>query len=566
MRGKIKGHYVLISIWSVLLFLSSFTNPDAHHDGIILHYGSLAGKGLIPHEDFYSQWGPLFSYFVTIPQLLQSDLYVLRLFSLICFLILAIVYMKFLNLMGLEKLTLPLSILFCLSYPGLIVYGADNNHPFWNLGWPNQYAFTFLLASLIFLIDKSRLTDKRSRILLGALFLQISPYIRFNFFPLTISLTFVLAFYYFRQSRTLREFTWFTIASASTNLFILGSFYWLGILDEWWTQNFLDPLLNDSIGVVGSLNSEFIIGYAKSHLILSIVLLFTVFAFTRKTSSERILYPILLSIYGIIVFLFTSSASLNKESNRFLVWTDKVFQDMPLSYISLSLVYFPAAFVYLFLRRGYRDQNLTILAVGSLFSFPLLHNLNVDYIWMNSYFLIPFVLRIYNEGKKRIFDGKVFVQVSLHICAVWILIIASRFTVAEKFTFTDPPLNGMLSTSRNIQQEISGNLKLISNLNENKNVVSICNDFLYEASENFNPSSLSTRRLFRDEVLNERIKLPTELTRTDALFVCGINEKELGTLKLKFPNREFIQFRSDVSGNVYISVLIRLKGESSGGG
>ncbi len=140
-------NFIFLSLILFLIFLAAHLirvryDPDPHHEGLILTAAIAFAEGLVPHRDYFSQYGPISSvvhglWFIVAPNNLLS----LRIFNAILLAITSYFLFYILNKKLSFKLSFFITLVWSISSPEILPAG---------LPWPSVIS-TLLLLIVIFL-------------------------------------------------------------------------------------------------------------------------------------------------------------------------------------------------------------------------------------------------------------------------------------------------------------------------------------------------------------------------------------------------------------------------------
>jgi len=565
-RNRLKS--LGIAFWLFLFFTSSLFNPDAHHDGIVLFYGSQVSGGSLPNRDFYSQWGPIYSLIVSTPLLFSDELYSLRVFQGFSLIVLFAIFYKMARRLLPPKFAYLGFILFALSYPGLIDMGGDQRYPTWQVGYPNLYGLILIASStLVFLNYYNREFRKRQPfyLMLIVCLLNLSFYVRVNFIFLITTISLAYFFLIFKKTKSFHSALQFIFYTLSFHLVALGVMFFTNSLNPWLEQNIADPLEYSSRGFYGNFGFSWIINSLIFNSTLTLILLSI--AWTRNKYGARntshIFVVLLMSVLILLTMLPDSVANFHFP-NRYYNLLAYLLRDIHLSFLALALVITLLFPIFILRKNRKPNSDIIVLYSGAIGSLGLLHNLNLDYVWVNSFFLYLFPIRLLAE-----FSDRRELRIDVLKTSILIVVVCLTLSVTSNIGKTwgslvfykSSPVSKMISTDAERAFLIAENLKLFSKIPNRTNrmsVVSLCPDLLYEESRSLEPESLFDRGIIKEQLLNESESFPTFLSEADYVFICDLSETEFYSLESRIESRAIMFAVSEVGPNQIRSALLKL--------
>lgn len=558
--------FVGMLLYLFLFFSSSLFNPDPHHDGIVFFYGSQVTDGLLPNRDFYSSWGPIYSFVVSVPLFFSNELYSLRIFQGLSLIVLFIVFYEMARKVLPPKFAYFAFIIFVLSYPGLIDMGGDQIYPVWQAGWPNLYGLIFVASSTLVFLNYynsgGRKRDPYYFVLMVCL-LNLAFYVRVNFIFLitTMSLSYFLLI--LKKTNSFVSALRFIFYTLSFHLVALGTMFLSGSLSPWFKQNIADPLKDSSEGRYGNFGFSWITNALIFYLTLTLILLLV--AWTRYkygvTSVPHIFVVLLLSVLILLSMLPNSEANFH-FFNRYYVFMAYLLGDIHLSFLALALFITLFFTIFIFRQNINFHSDIIILYGGAIGSLGLLHNLNLDYVWLNSFFFYLFAIRLLAETSNR----KEF-KIDVLKTSVLIVVLCLSFSVASNIGkvrgsvvfFNSSPVANMISTDTGRAFLITENLKLFSKIPNAKSLVSLCPDLLYEKSISLDLEFIFNKGRIKEQLLNNSESFPTFMSEVDYIFICDLSETEFYLLRSRIESRAIMYAVSEVGPDQIRSVVLKLK-------
>jgi len=471
---------ILFSYSIGILYLLRF-NPDPQHDGILLSAGSATSKGLIPHQDYIFIWGPLLPYILSIPAHIGDNLFNLRVFGYLCFLLTTFfAYLINKKLFSKNQAKL-ISITWLISFPAFSMYSAAK-WPLPSPVWPNIYGTLLILIAALILIQLQNKTSGHILLALSSgLFSVLSLFIRLDLITLYFGL---LVFMVLKYKNKIELFV-FLIPTMVTILIFL--FKKSSIFIQAWKQQNFDSVISG--GYTSGVPSFTIFGALRALIAITLLsILYFSFVFIFKIiidKQKKYLYVIasLLIIYLTFCFVYNYKNYSVFPLNKLIVWLNKINSEFSLGFVAVSLVaIIPLTYLnYKNKRLNITDNpNYVLLAILAFCSLQLNHNFNIDYIWINSIFLISYVLLGIHENTK--FKVKVLVLPSIIFsCIIFISGIIS-LQQSQIYNFKYHPLEKMKTNNILYGKELDAELKLINSIPVGSNFQNLCADSLYSVN------------------------------------------------------------------------------------
>ena len=471
---------ILFSYLFGVLYLLRF-NPDPQHDGILLSAGSATSEGLIPHQDYIFIWGPLLPYILSIPAHIGDNLFNLRIFGYLCFCLTTFfVYLINKKLFSKNQAAL-ISITWLISFPAFSMYSAAK----WPLPspiWPNIYGILMILISTFILIQLHFKAGRHTLLLLiSGLFSVLSVFIRLDLITLYFGL---LVFMVLKYKKKIEVFVFLT-PTILTILFILlkkSSIF----VKAWKQQNF-DSLING--GYTSGIPSVTLAGTLRALLaitLLSILYFSVVFIF--KSIIEKQKKYLYLKVLLLITYLFFCSVYNYKNYsifllNKLIVWFNRINSEFSLGIIAISLIAIIPLTYFNYKNKKFNindNPNYVLLAILAFCSLPLNHNFNIDYIWINSVFLISYVLFGIYENTE--FEIKFLVLPSIIFSGIIFISGIISLQQSQIYDFKYQPLEKMKTNNILYGREIDAEFKLINSIPTGSNFQNLCADSLYSVN------------------------------------------------------------------------------------
>ena len=554
-----------VIIWLTFFFSSSFFIPDPHHDGIVFFYGNQVAQGLVPNRDFYSQWGPLYAFIVSIPILLFSEMYSLRIFQGLSLMVLIIIFYK------ISKIVLPAnysylgSFLFLISYPGLVDMGGDQRYPSWQAGWPNLYGFIFVASSTLIFLNYYNLPKRRSQTLYLIFIvcsLNLSLYIRVNFIFLIIMISLAYLVVIFKTTGSINLLLQFIAYTAIFHSVAIGLMFFMKTLKPWWSQNVVDPIAYSSVGFYGNFGFKSIL---ETFIFISalIMILFAI-AWIRngfgQGSFEYVFVILLFSgIFSLVKFSDLQSTYLLPKN--YFDWLAYLLGDVHLSFLALAMVSIFLFPIYVLRSTKKFKSETLILYSGAIGTLGLLHNLKLDYVWINSFFLYLMLMKILAELNDRRGFSLDLLKTSVLIvvvCLILSVILNISKTWGSLFVYKSSPISRMISTDIERALLTTENLMLFGKIPKEETAISLCPDLLYDQAKPIEPEALFDRALVRANLLSMDKPFPTFLSNVKYVFICDLNEGEFDLLEMRIQSRATIFAESEVLIGESRSVVLEM--------
>ena len=269
-------------------------------------------------------------------------------------------------------------------------------------------------------------------------------------------------------------------------------------------------------------------------LLLSLLYLTTLLAILTKKLNVKHYFRtfvsvlILVSTFSATLFVFDISGA--QLINKAKPWLERSYSQIALGYLATAcLLLLPLSILnfrrnFLFKKTHPSVTLLGLLAFGSI---PLNHNLNIDYIWINSAFLISYISLSINLIYK--WDLRRILIPSFVFCAISLLIGLLSITQANIYSFKNEPLKFMQHKELFKGKEIDEEMSLFYRIPSNSVVKNNCSDSLYMATNNkLIVAGKSLSRETNGYYLNR-----FEKSETDWVFECNIGIGRLKELKNK---------------------------------
>lgn len=507
-------------------------NPDAHHDGILISYGQAITSGLAPYKDFILIWGPLLPYILSAPLHFTTSLISFRLFGLLFILLNSYFLYQINSKFVSRKFAYLISITWLLSYPAFSTI-KNGNWPGVVTAWPNIYGFTLVLVSCTIIATTIKTNKLNIYYQFSAgICLAASILIRVDFIFLV---TAIASSYYIslRKLQYVRAIKFFFTGIITCILSILSTLIFNDSLFNWFEQNILILRSNDNLGIqnysaIGLLR-QFVYLIVLSILISSIALaldLKNLKVYLMKKKNETVLVFIAALAFAVLIYAY------QPEYN---IWIYNISQEISLSYLALSLIVFLVCIVNELKRRGvtlFKNSDYILYIFASLGSIPLMHNVTLSYIWMNSLFIISFSFICLRKFTPK-FATRILV-VSLLICSWSTISNGVQLIDSPKYKFKTGSIQNMYGTDLEYSQKLDFNLKLINSIPKNVKFVNICFDFINVVG----PDGLrSSSKAFTNSFGPDFDKELT-LEKSDWVFKCDLNQNDFDLLYTEYFGKE----------------------------
>lgn len=518
--------------FTIQTFFQLFVNIDLQHDGVPYYIGKIVAQGNVPHKDFEFIWGPISAWFYSIPFFISSSDILLhqRIFFVVCeILIAALVYLFLIKQINKIKALSISSLIYLVNPTAILTVGESEPHSS-NSFWPNRIATILVLIALLI---SQRSKSLNSKVVCVSVLIFVLPLVRFNYIVFSLILLVLISVKScsFRKNELKHE-----VGGVKTILYMLLSISILTSICmklDWFAPFLSDavqPIINPSYenGV-----PEFTVnGITKSLLILTLMYLLIINlnqSIIKSLIRQRVLF---LGILIVLALSFFLQLGFGFSISHYLLF---IITRLPLSFILVPLV---LAFIKLpkFIRS--KDIVSLIFASSTLSLLPLSHNLNLDYIWLNS--TIPILSVFANLNTLSIIQGERLSRI--YKPAIITLIISSLFLPyqlidSSKSSYNLGNLGYILATNSNSAKSIDFMGKIwnseISNAQERGLPVQLsCRNGLIAGSLKRAP----IMNIFSGNLENAQ---KARATNTIALF-CEINLQELADIhKLLEPNFHF---------------------------
>lgn len=441
--GKIYEAVLFISI-TIQILLQLMVNLDLQHDGLPYYIGKIVAEGNIPHQDFKYIWGPFSAWFYSVPFALfpLKSLLMQRCFFLLCeILICTLNYRLLVPHYSRKKALIISGVLFALNPTAMFSLDSQSFHPS-HAFWPNRICTLFILLVIVLL---ERIRSRSISLQILALLTVTLPLIRFNFLVFSfITIILVLRIRIRENEKHKSSLSIWNVQRVLYLFSILFYCYLLSLFD--WFRPFLEdstePFRNPTYEN-GAPGISFL-GIFKSLMVLFLIYCSFMMLVYLKTNVQvhaiRVAF-LAATLIGVsfTAIRYTYLFGLN-ISHYFFV----IVHFIPLGFIVMCLGY-----SFILLPRLLRNASLVdlVLISGILSMLPLSHNLNLDYIWLNStvpmiavFRNLPSFILEKNGIWKRALNLSV-ILISLSAC--WALIL---FGTSVKTTFRSEYLGGVVST------------------------------------------------------------------------------------------------------------------------
>ena len=385
-------------------------NPDSYHEGFLLSYGEMTHRGLTPNLDYISLWGPFLPYLLSIPMYFMNNLIALRVFGYLCICLASYILYR-INIRNTSRSnSLLISAVWLISYPPFSMLSCSKRcattlWPGGSSAWPNIYGILLILLSayiLVFTITKPQNLINFFLVFVSGSFAVLSVFIRIDFiFAYTAIVLFV---YWVKKSGKL--FFIFVTPFLIVFCYILynrSSSFINSWFEQTFTTLFSEPFTNgvpiySATGVLRSLLFIFLL--FSLYVTFILIINFKSLLFKNKFINFSSLFVL---IYLTISFLYNIEIITNNPLNKLYPWFNGVNSKFGLGYIAISLITLvPLTLMNIKKQKINKNKNLqfslsAFLAFGTL---PLNHSFSVDYIWLNSVFLISYTLLSLSEVLK----------------------------------------------------------------------------------------------------------------------------------------------------------------------
>ena len=525
---KIKSIYVFLFLLLIYfisnLYLLTF-NPDPHHDGILLSAGYMTSQGMIPHVDYTFIWGPLLPLILSIPIKFISSLLILRFFGYICIILYTILLYKLISKVTSKSNSILISLTWLISYPPFAIQDGGT-WPKASTAWPNMYAFIFVLTSVLILIRALTETNKKIIAIFmisAGLFAAFPLFIRISFLSIYLGIVIFILF-----TKQLRSYLYFFM----TPLFLTGI---LLINQNKFTQAWVEQTFTvlKTSSVSNGVPEFTLVGISRA--VIAILALFILYCASyylfRNLLAKKfsLIKNILLFLLTTLYIYFVNNYDLVTQTNfkkLFRVFNKANFE-FGLGYLSIALVMLIPITIANLIKNRFSLQKNPVLIFSGLLSFaslPLSHNINIDYIWLNSPFILLYVFISLNEYFKV--EIKNLVLPSLLFCTILYSFNFISLISNDNYSYTNSPLTGMRDTNLKKGIDLDKEFDLIKKIPSGANLLNLCYDTLYVVSDRKN--------LVRSRALSANINpiYASELKPIagDWIFLCNIPETQVNTI------------------------------------
>jgi hypothetical protein len=203
----------------------------------------------------------------------------------------------------------------------------------------------------------------------------------------------------------------------------------------------------------------------------------------------------------------TSIGIENIYANKVMVWIEKINSEFALGFVALSFVFFVPFSIIVFKKKLIglsENENLIPLLLLALASIPLSHNLNIDYLWLNSIFVIS--LMAYLVASTTRFSIVQMVIPSFIAIGLSLLLGLNQLNNSQIYSFKNSTLMGMRITNEKKGFDIDKEFQIINSIPNHSRFQNLCSDSIYGVNDN--QSILSSKmiqtsniKLFANELL-----------------------------------------------------------------
>lgn len=475
-----KKYFLVLSTvlyFIAIIYLLKF-NPDPHHDGILFSAGSATSNGLVPQLDYLFIWGPLFPYLLSIPFITWNSLLSLRIFGYIIICITAFLIYRVNNRNLPRHISAMLSVTWLASYPAISIY-SSNIWPTAMTSWPNMYGFMMILISILILLNQKKSNEKYIFLpFIAGTFAVASIFIRFNFIALYFGL-FVFVALKYKYSKA-------TILFVLPALIISLVFYLnrkSDFIEAWVTQTFTAL---KSGGYNTGIPSVSLLGLTRAFA--SIFLLAAIYSvllcLVQNITKRKLIISLVLSMITAIYILISKIENKTFSLGKLDPWIDKINSEFSLGYVAVSLLCLIPLTYWGYKQRDFdieSNPNQVLLCILAFVTLPLNHNLNIDYIWLNSIFLVSYAVPLLLKFTKLNYLS--FFIPSLIFSLAVLVFGVINMNAKNVYQFTNPPLIGMKSVDFKAGQDLDAELKLINAIPNNSQFQNLCENSIYALGE-----------------------------------------------------------------------------------
>jgi len=448
-------------------------NPDPHHDGILFSAGSATSNGLVPQKDYLFIWGPLLPYLLSIPLIMGDSLVSLRIYGYIIICVIALLMHRVNSRILPSDISVILSATWLISYPAVSVY----NSRLWPAAmttWPNLYGFLIILISILTLLNYIKSNHKYSflPLIAGAVAL-LSILIRFNFITLYFGL-FIFVVLKYKRSKV-------------TVLFVLPALIFVLVIclnrksdfiEAWITQTFKAL---QSGGYSTGIPSISFLGLTRSLvLIFLLAIIYAVVLRLVQTITKRNLVISLALLIMTATYIVVSKIFF---LGKLEPWIDRINSQYSLGYVAISILLLTPLTYRSYKQGGFdieSNPNQVLFFIMAIASLPLNHNLNIDYIWMNSIFVVSYATLLILKLTRL--DYRSFFLPSLIFSMLVLMFGVMSTNTKSVYNFVNPPLKGMKTVDVEGGEDLDSELKLIRKIPDYSKFQNLCEDSIYALS------------------------------------------------------------------------------------
>jgi hypothetical protein len=442
---------VFFTVLSIFHTINARIDPDIHHDGYIYAAAIASSEGLIPHRDFFAQYGPItpilqgFWLKLTEPTLLN-----LRYLSVLLLLITTWVTYSILRQRCSEASALLLVAAYNVSTPIILPY---------LLPWPTVLSTLIILISLKMLLSTTHRKPKYLEgILVGSL-LALGVFVRIHVLVVIVFLVIALVLLKYEKL--------FIIS------FLTGSFITIGVIFSFliFSQSFMALLkdmvfwpLNAYSGVSTSWKLTLANAFVFSLLLIYPSLYFLVNRLNKVKYLKLYILALLLPALFLSIPLSSRIRTIPAEEKSYLnpyFLMHYLAQDLPLFIPLFSIGLFVAltlvGIIHLVMRTFERfDETKTLtfaVCMGSITQmYPSPDQLHAW--WIAPIFIAALPI------------WRIQVNRSIFVSFVTLIILFNGYknyleVIKPRYSFTSPALIGMLGKDRSIDEAMNAAAQLI---------------------------------------------------------------------------------------------------------
>jgi hypothetical protein len=388
--------------------------------------------------------------------------------------------------------------------------------------WPNIYGFCLsLIATLLILSRKSENEFiNLLKYFLAGIFILSTLFIRINFIFVYAGFTIFIMW----NSKSAKKILAYLAPSIVLAVFALPLvLYKSEFASRWFQQTFLNPLSGGHSAGVPTFD---IPGLIRSSLLILFVAIFFLLInmFLSQKTYKTIKKDCFINYANdrnkaifASIFMFMVTIIILSQGNQ-IIWLKSIFGNLSFGFISISLfVLFISLFRYIDVTHSEKIKLVRILAICSL---PLCHNLNLDYIWLNSIYILMFGAIYISQKNERLV--RALLQQSIAISLIILIIGNISILKSPAYSFQAPILGSMKDKNIVKGYELDREMNLLSNVPSGSFLQNRCVDSLYAVA---NPSLVQSGNSLSANTSTSKVKDVAGLNSI-WVFDCDVSPEE----------------------------------------